>query len=62
MFFLGLVGQSLGLLFQKLLIVAFVRIDAASIDLQDARRHSVQEVAVVGDQHQCAGLRAQAKL
>ena len=47
---------------EELGVVAVVRVDLAAIDLEDARRHAIEEVAIVGDHDQRAGPRGEPDL
>lgn len=53
---LALDGESLGLLLEVGRVVALVRVEAASVDLGDPLRDVVEEVAVVGDGDDGAGV------
>ena len=57
-----LLRQTLALLLQPGGVVAFVRVAAAALDLQDPAGDVVQEVTVMGDQHDRAGIIVQCSL
>ena len=51
--------EAVGLLFEEAGIAALVGIQAATIELEDARRHAIQEIAVVRNEQQRAAMSEQ---